>query len=124
MWKDHRGPPPPEDEPMEPDLAVEAEDEEMGEAMAIEPGLLLGEPQPSFVPEPPVLPVPLHHPSMLQQPMAMNYSPVYNQRIRQDVQNFLPFEMDQRNVRPRLHEDLDVQPSPTSPLSDIQPPRL
>ena len=37
MWKDHRGPPPPEDESTEPDVIFDGNGDETGEAMAVEP---------------------------------------------------------------------------------------
>ena len=121
MWTDHREPPSPEDESMKRDVMFEGNDEEMGEAMAVEPpGLLLGEPHAPFVTEPPVLPLPSHQQfPPPQQPMPMNSSPVYSQNFRQEVQNVHPMEVEPRHVRLRLREDLDVVPSPTTPLQDL-----
>jgi hypothetical protein len=113
LWQDHRGPGPPPDEPMEPELMPPADPEDV----IMEPVPLLGEPP---TPPLPVLPLqpqqPLHHPSQHEH---LHYSPTFHQHLRQDIhqQQELHHHQHQhpqadmqvddfdRQVRPKLDDD-------------------
>ena len=111
MWEDHRGPGPPEDEPLEPEIAAPVEPEDV-QMIPAEPVPLLGEP-PSPVPSPSTppmpmqdtLPLPLDHP---QQPEHLHFSPTYHHNIHQDIHQHISMgDGFERNVRPRFETEAE-----------------
>ena len=100
LWRDERGPGPPEEETL--DVHV---DEPMAQPLIElpEPAPLLGAPeQQERAPQPPMLPVP---PQAAQQPLEpMVYSPTFKQNIRQNIHQHFGTAEDTRNVRPRLEQ--------------------
>lgn len=90
MWEDHRGPGPPDDEPLEPEITAPVQPEDVA-MVPDEPAPLLGEPPISPYPSPSTplpppdntqqLPQALEHP---QQPEYYHFSPTYQHNVRQD----------------------------------------